>query len=123
MGEPTCNKKELPLQNIIDYLAYPEKYRDDNAKKSIKYKRDFRKALRNSGFDIDTNDEVLKYWYKHVDNIPKPPKKWDWRNVRGIDYISKPRTQGDCGSCYVIGSISSIEARLRIATKGKLDVV
>eukprot|EP00826_Nyctotherus_ovalis_P050925 TRINITY_DN6312_c0_g1_i1.p1 TRINITY_DN6312_c0_g1~~TRINITY_DN6312_c0_g1_i1.p1 ORF type:complete len:341 (+),score=80.45 TRINITY_DN6312_c0_g1_i1:190-1212(+) len=101
MGQPLCGSKRLPLKKIIDYLAYPEKFRNPNATKSPKYKEDFENDLKNAGFAVNTSNEVLKYWYKHVDDIPESeiPETWDWRNVSGVkngsgvNYVSKARSQ------------------------------
>jgi len=39
-------------------------------------------------------------------------KHFDWSEK--IGYISKSREQKDCGSCYVIATMSMIDFRLRI---------
>lgn len=45
------------------------------------------------------------------------PKNFDWRSFNGINYDTPVRSQGDCGSCYVLSTISMIEARIRIKSK------
>jgi C1A family cysteine protease len=42
------------------------------------------------------------------------PKCFDWRNINGINYDTPIKKQGDCGSCYSVAMISSIESRIRI---------
>lgn len=93
-SDSTC-KRRLPLQNIVDYLSYPESFRPDNAKKSPEYKKDFEEALKHTGIKVDDSDPLLKYWYKHVDDIPdnELPEKWDWRNIEGVNYVSDPVSQ------------------------------
>ena len=107
------------LQNIINYLKPSEQL---ILPKSSYFLKDFSESLKHSGFVIDTSDPLLKYWYMHIDDIPDSaiPKNWDWRNVNGISYINPTRSQGKCGSCYILGSLSVIESRVRIATKNLL---
>ena len=65
--------------------------------------------------------EISKYIEKDLDDIDERilPKNWDWRNVGGVSYVPGPRRQGECGSCYVFSSMSSLEARLRVKTNNK----
>ncbi|XP_043928142.1 dipeptidyl peptidase 1 [Protopterus annectens] len=44
------------------------------------------------------------------------PESWDWRNVRGVNYVTPVRNQGSCGSCYSFSSMGMLEARIRILT-------
>jgi cathepsin C len=44
------------------------------------------------------------------------PSSWDWRNVRGINFVSPVRNQESCGSCYSFASMGMLEARIRILT-------
>lgn len=42
------------------------------------------------------------------------PKCFDWRNVNGSNYDTPIKKQGDCGSCYSVAMISTVESRIRI---------
>lgn len=49
------------------------------------------------------------------------PDSYDFRNIDGFDFTGKLRDQGSCGSCYTMGFIQQIEARmnLKYGHKGK----
>lgn len=44
------------------------------------------------------------------------PESWDWRNVRGVNFVSPVRNQESCGSCYSFASMGMLESRIRILT-------
>ncbi|CAH1257400.1 CTSC [Branchiostoma lanceolatum] len=51
------------------------------------------------------------------------PGSFDWRKVRGLNFVSPVRNQGQCGSCYAFGSMGMLEARLRVLTNNTQQVV
>jgi len=68
----------------------------------------------------DTFKEAMQYLdsfkkYTSPDLIPEKevPKSHDLRNIKGVDFTSKQRDQGGCGSCYTLGFIYVVEQRLR----------
>jgi C1A family cysteine protease len=42
------------------------------------------------------------------------PAAYDWRNVGGKSFTSGVRNQGACGSCWIVESVSAMEAQLEI---------
>eukprot|EP00003_Mantamonas_plastica_P002193 TRINITY_DN1164_c0_g1_i2.p1 TRINITY_DN1164_c0_g1~~TRINITY_DN1164_c0_g1_i2.p1 ORF type:complete len:480 (-),score=161.67 TRINITY_DN1164_c0_g1_i2:47-1486(-) len=47
------------------------------------------------------------------------PEQWDWSNVNGKNYLGKVKAQHNCGGCYTFGSMSALEARVRIRSNLK----
>ena len=70
---------------------------------------------------ITNKDEILKYINSSLEEIDEKtlPKNWDWRDVGGENFYSEEITQGGCGSCYAVSTISILESRLRIKTLNK----
>ena len=123
IGKPISDQ-DVSIKSLINFLKYPQKIRPQDSPKSEFFKTDFEEAIKNSGVDVDTTNPVFKYWYKHPDDIPDEelPLEWDWRKVNGVNYVNPPRGQGRCGSCYIIGSLNTLESRIRIATNNEAKV-
>lgn len=51
----------------------------------------------------------LKNTLLQKDDVSDLPKEFNWKK-----YLSPPRDQGNCGSCYVDATLHMLEARLRI---------
>lgn len=68
-------------------------------------------------------ESLTAFLYSSTDSIPTEalPEEWDWSDIDGVSYVSNPREQGDCGSCYTISTVGMLESRLRIKT-GKINI-
>lgn len=42
------------------------------------------------------------------------PKKWDWRNVNGTNYLNPVRNQFGCGSCWAFSTVGALEGTYNI---------
>lgn len=54
------------------------------------------------------------------DDDDELPKHFDWRNVKGENYVNPVLDQGFCGSCYATSSLDALASRVRIKTKNKV---
>jgi C1A family cysteine protease len=54
--------------------------------------------------------------YKSAEDIPSSeiPKSYDLRNINGVDFVGKVKSQGYCGSCFSFTFINVVENRLRM---------
>ena len=53
--------------------------------------------------------------YKDIDDMPDSviPESYDLRNINGYDFTGNVRDQSECGSCFTMAFIQTIEARLK----------
>jgi C1A family cysteine protease len=59
-------------------------------------------------------DPILPRWARPTRKAL--PKAWDWRNVKGKNWVWPARNQGGCGSCVAFGAAAAVEAHRRIET-------
>ena len=65
----------------------------------------------------------LPYTYTPLSSLPT---NFDWRNVDGVNYLTQDLNQHIaqyCGSCWLHGSISSLNDRLKIARRGQFPEI
>lgn len=137
VGKKMANHSEKVNVNVAHLGGLQEKY----SERLYSHNHNFVKAINSvqKSWTATTYEEYEKLSIRdlirrsgHSGRIPRPkpapitdeiqqqilslPESWDWRNVRGINFVSPVRNQESCGSCYSFASLGMLEARIRILT-------
>jgi C1A family cysteine protease len=75
-----------------------------------------------------TADSEFALWQPNKHRLARStvkilPKSWDWRNVKGANWVSPARSQGGCGSCVAFGVSAALESHQRIETSNASLVI
>lgn len=74
----------------------------------------YKKACCEPGKGWDGNDCVpLKCRYPCTPDC-ELPRKWDWRNVDGVNYLNPVRDQHRCGSCWAFSAVGCVEGTYNV---------
>ncbi|XP_075402545.1 dipeptidyl peptidase 1 isoform X1 [Tenrec ecaudatus] len=138
----TGRKVGTTSEHMSVHVAHHKNHHQMHANKLYKYDHNFVKAINAvqkswtatayMEYETLTLRDMTRRGGGHRQRIPrtKPaplttemkqkivhlPLSWDWRNVRGNNFVSPVRNQASCGSCYSFASMGMLEARIRIAT-------
>ena len=116
-------QNEIDIEEIVKGIKNAGNRKSNlQSENLVKQESNIDDSLREPDSHYVTNkEEILKYINSSLDEIDENvlPKNWDWRDVGGENFYSEEITQGGCGSCYVISTISILESRLRIKTLNK----
>ncbi|XP_047372792.1 dipeptidyl peptidase 1 isoform X1 [Sciurus carolinensis] len=132
VGSASVNVNTAPLESPQEkYSNRLYKY-DHNFVKTINNIQKFWTAKTYMEYETLSLREMIRRSGGHSQRIPRPkpapltaeiqqkilnlPASWDWRNVRGINFVSPVRNQESCGSCYSFASMGMLESRIRILT-------
>lgn len=68
--------------------------------------------------DISVNDDLFQKYIKipssaDMSNVDLPDY-FDWRDINGLDWTTSVKDQGNCGSCWVLTALGSLEAIIKI---------
>nr|XP_036866929.1 dipeptidyl peptidase 1 isoform X3 [Manis javanica] len=138
----TGRKVGTASENVNMNIAHLETPHERYSNRLYKYNHDFVKAVNTIQkswtattyleYEMLTLREMIRKGGSHHGRIPRPqpapltaeinkqvshlPTSWDWRNVRGTNFVTPVRNQASCGSCYSFASVGMLEARIRILT-------
>ena len=66
---------------------------------------------KNKGVNAFSPDKFME---EKASRKVKLPKSWDWRNVKGKNFVSPAKNQGACGSCVAFSIVAALESHYRI---------
>lgn len=116
--EKCDGSKQPTILSQVDKIKWKESEKD---KKKV-YAKSKLSGQKKFGEDTkEFKDSVLLAQsfgkkYNSIDDMPDTmvPEKWDFRNIKGYDYTGELRDQGACGSCFTMGFVQTIEARMKL---------
>jgi len=85
----------------------------DGSNHGLRRNIEFRNSPKNQSIT-----QPLPWEYLRPEDVPTD---WDWRNVKGTNFLSSTRNQHIpqyCGSCWAFGSTSALADRINIARGG-----
>lgn len=67
-------------------------------------------------FRNDTPTDYRKYSGRYLFAGNELPANYTWQNVRGRRYVPLVYDQGHCGSCYIVGTLQTMMARVMVSS-------
>jgi C1A family cysteine protease len=118
----SLNKEEDKINSIAaDVTNDTTKHQQGDVLDSSNNTHSSNSKRDSDSYHVKDYKEISKYIDTPTDLIPEDtlPLNWDWRDVGGVSYVPNVKRQGNCGSCYVFSSMTTLEARLRVKTNNQ----
>ena len=82
--------KDVDFSALVKFLRDSYSTNDPHAKKSKLKDEEWAESVRNTGFNVDLKEDLLKYWYTPAENVPNEElhDTWNWRDINGVSYLN-----------------------------------
>ena len=83
--------KDVDFNELIKFLRDSYNSNPPDAKKAELKNEEWKESVHNTGFNIDTSNNLLKYWYTPAEEIPTADlsDSWNWKDIKGVSYINE----------------------------------
>ncbi len=75
-----------------------------------------------TGYDPEVNARAMARVEHVIPPMNRIPEKWDWRDQNAIGPVKDQAYPQYCGSCWAFGTVSVVEAVIKIATGRDVDI-